>query len=145
MKQSVRIETSFPISGFTSCSRFPPESIGIFQRYDNCDKKCENKVGEIFSMKANPNWIGICIIWNRFTQLLNKGQSSETSFPISGFTSGSPCFPLDFGGECSGIPQRCDNCDKKCENKTGEIFSIKANSNWFMYVLINKYPRKFTN
>ena len=52
----------------------------------------------------------------------------ETSFPVSGFTSGS-CFPPDFGGECSGIPQRCDNCDKKCENKSGEIFSIKANPN----------------
>ena len=45
-----------------------------------------------------------------------------------GFTSGS-CFPLDFGGECSGIPQRCDDCDKKCENITGEIFSVKANLN----------------
>jgi len=52
----------------------------------------------------------------------------EASFPISGFTSGS-CFPPDFGGECSGIPQRCDNCGKKCKNKTGEIFSIKANPN----------------
>ena len=52
----------------------------------------------------------------------------ETSFPFSGMTSGS-CFPPDFGGECSGIPQRCDNCDKKCENKSGEIFSIKANPN----------------
>ena len=52
----------------------------------------------------------------------------ETSFPISGFISGS-CFPTDFGGERSGIPQRCNNCDKKCENKTGEIFSVKENPN----------------
>ena len=52
----------------------------------------------------------------------------ETSFPISGFASGS-CFPSDFGGECSGIPQGCDNWVKKCENKTGEIFSVKANPN----------------
>ena len=57
----------------------------------------------------------------------------ETSFPLSGFSSGS-CFPPDFGGECSGIPQRCDNCDKKCENKSGEIFSIKANPNYSRYI-----------
>ena len=60
--------------------------------------------------------------------VIKQSVKIETSFLISGFTSGS-CFPPDFGGECSGIPQRCDNCDKKCENKSGEIFSIKANPN----------------
>ena len=51
-----------------------------------------------------------------------------TSFPISGFTSGS-CFPPDFGGDCSGIPERCDNCNIKCGGKSGETFTIKANPN----------------
>ena len=49
-----------------------------------------------------------------------------TSFPISGFTSGS-CFPPDFGGDCSGIPKRCTNCNEKCEKRLGEKFSMPAN------------------
>ena len=64
----------------------------------------------------------------------------KSSFLISGFTSGS-CFPPDFGGKCSGIPQRCENCDKKCENKACEIFSMKANPNWiYVYLIWNKFP-----
>ena len=50
----------------------------------------------------------------------------ESSFPVSGFVSGS-CFPPDFGGDCSGIPKRCSNCNEKCEKRLGEKFSMPAN------------------
>lgn len=49
----------------------------------------------------------------------------QSSFPISGNTMGS-CFSLAFGGECSGIPDRCENCLKICQGKDGQEFSTKA-------------------
>ena len=46
----------------------------------------------------------------------------QSDKPISGNTLGS-CFPPLFGGSCSGIPEKCDNCSTKCEGRLGEKFS----------------------
>ena len=46
----------------------------------------------------------------------------QSDKPISGNTLGS-CFPPLFGGSCSGIPEKCDNCNTKCEGRLGEKFS----------------------
>ena len=44
---------------------------------------------------------------------------------VSGATLGS-CFSERFGGECSGIPERCDACIKVCKGKSGKQFSLPA-------------------
>ena len=50
----------------------------------------------------------------------------QSSFPISGNTLGS-CFSPDFGGQCTGIPERCDNCADRCpEDLYGQEFSESA-------------------
>lgn len=49
----------------------------------------------------------------------------QSSFPISGNTLGS-CFSPDFGGQCTGIPERCENCNSQCQGKNGQEFAIKA-------------------
>ena len=46
----------------------------------------------------------------------------QSDKPISGNTLGS-CFSQLFGGSCSGIPEKCDNCNTKCEGRLGEKFS----------------------
>ena len=44
---------------------------------------------------------------------------------VSGATMGS-CFSERFGGECSGIPERCDACLDICKKNPEEQFSLPA-------------------
>ena len=53
---------------------------------------------------------------------------------VSGNTLGS-CFSEQFGGECSGIPERCDKCIQVCKGKSGEQFSLPAKEEWDLYTL----------
>ena len=55
----------------------------------------------------------------------------QSDKPISGNTLGS-CFSPSFGGACSGIPEKCDNCITKCEGKLGEEFTELVN--WIINV-----------
>ena len=52
-----------------------------------------------------------------------------TGPPRGGATSGS-CFPVSFGGSCSGTPQECEDCNKaiSCEEKDATIGESKLDN-----------------
>ena len=48
---------------------------------------------------------------------------STVSF-FSGSVMGS-CFPPSFGGDCSGIPEKCEECLPLCEGKKGKQLTVE--------------------
>ena len=49
----------------------------------------------------------------------------ESNRPVTGNVVGS-CFSPDFGGFCSGTPEKCDKCSIHCEGRFGQDLSLPA-------------------
>merc|ERR1712027_257090 len=55
----------------------------------------------------------------------NDGSCSVSyrSGRIDGTDASGSCFSPDFGGSCSGIPPRCQQCSNKCGGRRGTQFT----------------------
>ena len=100
----------------------------------------EEAFGNSSSGFENPEWIETFVIPPPLIDVKNSscvyecrenGGCSvkvETSKLISGPVYGS-CFPPDFGGECSGIPELCSPCLMICSEFPGQELVVHVDEN----------------
>ena len=79
-----------------------------------------------------------------YTCRANRGCSVKivTNRAIDGSVMGS-CFPPSFGGSCSGIPQRCQDCSIKCVGNYGNKITVKLDKEGAL--LVQKPITRFQN